>query len=113
MDEEVSRGARIMQRCASIVEQSIVTLIEMGDDARAERCRRALVALVGADFGDEYAYRTVAYAIELTGRDLDDYERVQRCNEVIEEFADEVRRIGDVGGFLRACDGDSNDEPGQ
>ena len=112
MSGEVDKGARIMQRCVSTVEQSIVSLIEIGDDERAERCKEALAALVGADFGDEYAYRTVAYAIEMTGRDLDEYERRQRQHEISSNFGVEVERIGPVGDFLNACEGDSNDEAG-
>jgi hypothetical protein len=109
MNGEVSRPARIVRRCASTIEQSIVVLIEMGEDERAERCKSALAALVGADFGDEYAYRTIASAIEMTGRDLDDYERHQRHHEIVSDFADEVRLIDHLGDFLSACDGDADD----
>jgi hypothetical protein len=113
MSGEVGRPARIVQSCASTIEQSIVELIEMGEDERAERCKRALVALVGEDFGEEYAWRTITYAIEMTGRDLDDFERHQRHYEIVEDFAGEVGRLGDLRDFLIACDGDPNDEPGQ
>jgi hypothetical protein len=96
----VSPAARIVQTCASVIEEGIAALIEIGEDERAERCKSALVALVGEDFGDEYAYRTMAQAIEMSGRNLDDYE----CHDdITKQFAKDVARVDDVGDFLDAC----------
>jgi hypothetical protein len=96
----VNPAARIVQTCASVLEEGITALIELGDDERAERCKRALVALVGEDFGDEYAYRVITQALEADGRSLDDYER---HDEITKEFAKEIAYVDDVGDFLDAC----------
>jgi hypothetical protein len=99
----VSPAARIVQTCASVIEEGIAALIEIGEDERAERCKRALVALVGEDFGDEYAYLVLVQAIEVAGRNLDDYERQ---DEITQQFAKDIAHVDDVGDFLDACDGD-------
>jgi hypothetical protein len=96
----VSPAARIVQTCASVLEEGITALIDIGEDERAERCKRALVALVGEDFGDEYAYLLMVQAIEMSGRSLDDYER---HNEMAKEFAKDIASVDDVGDFLDAC----------
>ena len=100
MSGGVSPAARIVQTCASVIEEGIAALIEIGEDERAERCKRALVALVGEDFGDEYAFHIMAHAIEMSGRNLDEYE--QR-DELTKQFADDIARVDDVGDFLDAC----------
>ena len=100
MSGGVTPAARIVQTCASVIEEGITALIDIGEDERAERCKRALVALVGEDFGDEYAYRIMVQAIELSGRNVDDYERQ---DEIAKEFAEDIARVDDVGDFLDAC----------
>jgi hypothetical protein len=107
MSSETSQGTRVVRGCAAVIEESIVTLIEIGDDERAERCKSALVALVGKDFGEEYAARTIAEAIEMAGRDLDAYERHQRHHEAAQEFAAAVDDLAGVHDFLNACGEDT------
>jgi hypothetical protein len=108
MSRGTSRGTRVVQGCAAAIEQGIAELIAMGDDQRAEQCKSALIALVGEDFGDEYGWRTVVAAIEMSGRDLDDYERQQRHHEIAREFAAAVDDLADVQDFLDACGDDSS-----
>ena len=98
----------IIRLCAAAIEEGILALLEMGDVDRALRCKSALVALIGGDFGCEYAdhavrnaFRLVALQRDELSRALDQVASIE--DEIARSFADDMRSVEGVDDFLDAC----------
>jgi hypothetical protein len=101
----------IIRLCAAALEESILALVEMGDDDAVTRCKKALVALIGGSLGREYADYSVRSAYQLVSLHKEEFahalDQVARLeNEIAQGFVDQMESVADVDDFLDACGDD-------